>query len=222
MTNDVIYGIDRVWFDDNYMIYLSRACMKVPISTYITLKYMHGDAIKLNIYRADAVKNIKILNIHARSINTAKYLSIITEHKYCEYNGFIFMELSEEFIEMYNRVNNMIFMNYMIKYMYDTPYKNNADKVVVLVDINRNVLKRSIVDILDRLHIPIIKLADNECNMYQLIKVNENEVQNITTFQQLIRRIVNNTLYLKYPTHNNKKIKINFQNKQINSIKYWN
>ena len=221
-VNDVIYGIGNQYFNSNYMIYYSDIQNYVPISTYIALNYMKDDPIDFNIYRVDSAKSLQNITICAKSVTETKYLSNIMEHKYCSYNGFIFMELSEEYIELYNKIRGNMFYNYMIKYMIERPYRDDYKKVVVLIDINKNSIDNvRTVSKLDELNIPVVKLMEDECDMYQLIKINDMDVIDITSVQKCVRNSNINTFYLKYPTHNNNKIKIKFHNNTVRNVEYW-
>ena len=142
--NDVIYEINNKKFkeiDGNMLLYDDNLSMNIPMSTYIALNYIVGDEIDLKIYRpSDTNKNLKI---NARSVKTTMYLPITHNYSYHNCNGLIFVELSKYMIEHYIDQNIGLY-NIIGKYIFETPYRNNNDKIIVLVDIIKNEMSDSI------------------------------------------------------------------------------
>ncbi len=182
-NNDVICEINNLKLNDENMVYCKAIGMNVPVSTYIALNYMIGDMIEFVIYRPSS--NIKRIKIKARPIKTAKYLPILYDKKYIDYNGLIFIELSEELIELY--VNNGYYFDKVVdEYMDKRPYRNSDEKIVVLIDIIRKKISKKDLLLFDKLNIPFECSTEQNYNIYKLTKINKNKVTCLESIKDIL------------------------------------
>jgi len=194
-NNDIIFKINNAYINEKMEIYDNETKCNLPVMSYISLRYMIGDMINLLIYRNNVFKKIKL---KARPISTAKYIPIEYDNKYYEYNGIVFMEASEELIEMYDDVE----LNKLIKKYYVTqPYRNGNKRIVLLVNILGKYIDR---------YKDIVTNNTKLRNIYILTKINKNKVNTLGDIPRIVNKQRKNTLYL-----NGKDIILKFNGKKL-------
>ena len=212
---DILYEVNGLEFDKKGKLYCDKIGMFIPLSTYIALEYISGDMIPLSIYRMNKDEhNSKKIKLKARPICTMKYIPISSMKRYYEYNGLIFMELTEEIIELY-RNNSIVFTGPIIKYYDETPYRNVDEKVVILIGINKKKISDEYINVYDGLALPFIHKNENRYILPIISKINKKKITSLDNIEKLISKNGKNILYLL----GDGKIKLDFDDSN-SSLKY--
>jgi hypothetical protein len=218
-NGDMIFKIDNREFDSDGTVYCEKMDCKLPLSTYIALNYMCGDSIPLTIFRNTPKGSYdeKNININARPCWTAKYLPDVFNGNYSNYNGMIFIELSEELIDDYNNHNIMLVGSSQDNYEL-FPYRNGNDRVIVLIDILRKDITDEETEAFDKLKLPLINIKGNMYNILVIKKINGKKVSNINTLKKLFKNSNKNNILFQQT----KDIKVSFTytNDKFESMKY--
>lgn len=130
-NDDIILDIDGLEFNKDHLIFCELIGIAVPLNTYLMLRSnMNNVPISIKIIK-NQNKDYKITKYNVSSISYNNMFPVnLNIGNYLEWNGLIFMELSEEIIMFYrqlgmNLLNNtkgVILFNYNKKILY--PLKN--------------------------------------------------------------------------------------------------
>jgi len=167
--DDILIKIDNNFINNKCQVFDKELNLNIDLHTYITLRYHDGDKINLIINRYVGELNnkrieTKKITVLARSMETLKYISI-ENNKYHKFGNLILTELSEQLIE-YCRCNNIILENTIFKYYVDKPYRNENEKIIILLNLDTDMIyteninldkKISFVSKINKYKMPILK-----------------------------------------------------------------
>ena len=212
--NDIIYKINNKQFKKSkgkILLYDDNLSTNIPISTYIALNYMAGDKLDLKIYRPNgATENLKI---NARSVKTATYLQIVHNYSYYNCNGMIFVELSQYMIDCYI-CSDIKLCNLLYKYILETPYRDNNDKIIVLIDIIENEIPEKRLAEMKKINLPLIQIFKKDYDLMILQKINNNKINDLSDIKKALKKSKN----ILCMESTNKNIKIRIEENKIKQI----
>ncbi len=220
---DLICKINNNTFDSDGYVYYDQTDCRVPLSTYVALNYKCSESIPLTILRNNNKKEgyaEKNININSRPVWTTKYIADVFSNYYYNYNGLIFMELTEELIDHYDN-HSIILVGSIEKYYQIRPYRNSNDKVIVLVDIIRNNMSDNENSTFDEIGLPLINI-DNKNNTYSLLvlkKINGKKVPTMRELKYLLNDNPKKTNIL-FEQSENIKISLSYIENKFDSMKY--
>lgn len=169
---DLIYQINDNNFTKNGKIYDSQIGYEIPIDTYIMLNCYMNSTIKISLYR----KQKMITNeIYGKKFDDVYDVNIFNNHKYLHWKGFIFTELSEEFMLNSISLGYNLTGNVFEQYNKITGSKN---KIIILIDIDYKTLKDDISDSLKSIGLPYIKNI-NGYTMFVLDRIGTKKIINL-------------------------------------------
>ena len=149
-----LIGIGEKVFDESGNIFDETCGMPIPLDTYIGLNYTDNELISFQL----GDRTEKIILLEALS----KYRIIPIEHNHQVYsiNGFYFMELSEDLLELY-RLDGKYLKGGWLKHITDVPYNKTMKRIYVCVFIDKDVQSEATNAIIDKKHLPFIRKDDS-------------------------------------------------------------
>lgn len=198
-NGDIIVAINDLVINEDGNVNCNKLNMKIPINTYIAIHYHKSTPIKISIYRKnkddDEHKFIEI-NMLTRSNNTMVYIPKITS-EYFEYNGMIFVELSEDIIENYYLNNKKLTGTCVQKYNIN-PYRNEHDKkIVALVDTLPQFQKNALSHIIYKYTLIPVNEKENKYSIPIVTKINSNIIKNLDMFTKIVKQNYKSKIHFK-------------------------
>jgi len=202
MNKDIIIKIDGKKMDEDGNISISKLIL--PFNTYISLNFMKGNKISLEILRKDRRLDIEL---ECQPIKKFRYIPMDWNGDSIKINGLKLIELSEDIIEEY--FDQDIYLGQTSLHNYGiVPYNNNNKRVVILISIDKKEIEKY-----REYNLPLSKI-DKEFNLPILEKINRRKIDSLDKVRESIKE--NNTLHFKIS--NKKSIKIRFKKDKLDKI----
>jgi hypothetical protein len=145
-----------------------------------------------------------------------KYIPISGNPKILSISGFIFAELSEDIINDYINVGIYIGLS-VSEYYLRNPYRNDNKKVIVLIGINKQELKKQDIKEVNKLGLPLINTSGNYYSIPVVHKINNKNIPTLEHMEKLLVEL--DELAIRLKIHNSNGIRLTFKNKIIQLIK---
>lgn len=187
--NDIIICVNDIILNEKGQIFDKVIGIAIDFRSYIALNYECGSSIPLTIMRPsnnnpDDYKKKKIF-VKARPLNSMKYIPITFNNKTYNYHGLIFGEISEDIINNYS--NNGIFIVTSFSDFYlNTPYRNQNEYVVVLLDIDKSVIHNNILMKMNDIGLPLINKKDRTYIMPIISKINKKKITSLEDLRSIL------------------------------------
>lgn len=236
VTNETVYGnlkkqdiivkINDISITKTGCIFDSRLNKLIDFKTYIALNYTCGNPIQLHIMRFSKTTNEhkpKKIMIRARPLHSLKYIPITFNNNVFDYNGFIFVELSEDILNIY--MDTGIFVGQSImEYYLEKPYRSDTEYVIALIDIQRKSLNKELLSNITKAGLPLKFIQNKSYSIPYISKLNNKKIKTLAEFKDILLQTPDmdpnidgtNTIILKVHRSNN--IKITIKNQIINEI----
>jgi hypothetical protein len=218
-NSDVIIEIDGRKIDENNCVYDDNLKINVSFNTYVALNHICGSLISLKLMRLSKIKGDdykeKTMMVRARPLHSMKYIQNAFNGKTFAYNGLIFGEISEDIINNYIKVGIYIGKSLQDNYLVN-PYRNNDERVVVLLDVNRKQIREELNDIVDRLKLPLVNISDKNYSIPIVSKLNKRRITSLDDMINILKKQFNGIMYLS--VYRSNEIKVVIKEGQIFSI----
>ena len=210
-NEDIIFNIDNKNITVNGCVYDILLQTNITYQAYIALNYICGDEIPLKIMRCTNVKTNdykeKSISLCARPLNSLKYIPLTSNNRILTYNGLVFGEINENIINEYIDVG--IHLGYSLKeYYINNPYRNGPIHIVVLLDIDKNNLKKNISDKINTYGLPLLHIKEKEYGIPIVKKINKHKITSLDKMKSILDKQSKNTIYLNIDDIKNIKFQI--------------
>lgn len=218
--NDIILEINNIKFNNNWTIYDNKIDRNLDFRSYIALNYMCGEKIPFKIMRPkthniDDYTEKKII-INARPLQSMKYIPVSFSNKMLTIDGFTFIELSEDIINTYMNMSIYIGKSFTDHYIIN-PYRNDAESIMVLLDIDKNNINKEILTIANDLGLPLVNLHEKNYGMAMITRINKKKPINLDEFKKLL--MGTNNIAMQLTVNNFIKIKLIITDNKITTLK---
>ncbi|CAH6421423.1 Hypothetical protein KVN_LOCUS258 [uncultured virus] len=211
--NDIIISVNNIQINKDGKLWHEEIQYFVPLSTYMALSFFCGDLIQLKLYRSNnnnyEYKEIKLKN---RPVSTARFIPISLNNKIVEYNGLIFMEVSEELINICE-VNDIHLSGDLLFKLINQPFRNNYQNLVVLVDIVESKFDPEILKEFKKCNLSLINSSFKHPNLCILSKINKKIVTDIHKTEKILKNSNRSIMYLNFDKK--KKMRIVFEDNKL-------
>lgn len=200
-NGDIILNIEGKPIDERGHIYDNNLQLSIYFTTFIALNYLCGMLIQLKVMRRTKIRENdndykeKTILIKARPLHSMKYIQNVFNGKTFTYNGLVFGEISEDIINNYIKVGIYI-GNSLQEYYLKNPYRNEDERVVVLLDINRKQMKGEITNAIDHLKLPLINTINKNYSIPIVSKVNKKKITSLNDMIDILKKQSNGVIYL--------------------------
>ena len=216
--NDIIIKINGISLDRNSNIYDKLTNIFIDFRTYIALKYMCGDTIDISVMRC--TNNIndykeKKIYIRARPINSMRYIPITFNSDIYNYKGFMFTELSEDIIHNYIG-NGILIGNSVADYYLKSPYRSNPEFVIVLLNVDKNQVNKTILKKVNKLGLPLKHINNKTYSIPYVFRVNNKKISSLCELKSCLESNDNNII--NFNVHESNKIRLTIKNNDISKL----
>ena len=198
-NSDIIIEINNKQVNKNGYIYDDKMKSDIHLTSYIALNYTCGTLIPLKIMRLTKLNNNdykeKKILIKARPLQSMKYIKTIFSGKTFTYNGLVFGEISEDIINNYIKVGIYIGLSLQDYYLVN-PYRNDDERVVVLLDINRKLLSDQLIKVIDKLQLPLINTVNKNYSVPIVSRINKKKIVSLDDMVSILGKQLNSTIHL--------------------------
>jgi hypothetical protein len=185
--NDIIVKIEDSEITKTGKIYDKCTGVELDFQTYLALNFTCGDTVSMTILRCNKKRNDdykeKKIVIRARPIESMKYVQITFNGLIVDYKGFLFIEMSEDIILNYYNLGIDI-GQFLDKYLIVTPYRNEQEHIVVLIDIDKNRISKKNLDIVNTTGLPLMNKTEKYYMIPILKKINKKRIFNLKDLKQ--------------------------------------
>lgn len=217
---DIIIEINNIKMNDKWKIFDNKLNYGIDFRTYIALNFMCGDKIPLKIMRYK--KNDptdydeKKIFILSRPLNSMRFIPISFNNNIITIDGFTFIELSEDIINTYMNMGVYIGKSFAEYYIIN-PYRNDNEYIIILLDVDKSSVDKTILEHINEFGLPLINLRNNEYSMATITRVNKKKILNLDELKNILSSTNNITFQMSID--NSKKIKLMITNNKINTLK---
>ncbi len=213
--NDILIKINELPLDRNGYIYDHFINAFIDFRTYIALKYMCGDIIDIVIMRC--TNNIndykeKKIKLRARPIYSMRYIPITFNSDVYNYKGFIFTELSEDIINNYIS-NGIQIGNSVADYYLKSPYRSNTEFVIILFDIDKTQITKTILKQVNKLGLPLKHINAKIYSVPYIFRLNNKKVISLNELTKYLESNINNII--TFNVYQSNKIRLTIKNNDI-------
>lgn len=207
--NDIITKIENHEINKNGKIYDTHTGIDLNYRTFLALNFTCGESIHVNLMRCKKKENNdfkeKKIIIRGRPLNSMKYIPITFSGSIINYKGFIFIEMSEDIILNYYNIGINIGQS-LSEYFLTNPYRNENERVVTLIDIDKNRINKKNLDIINELGLPLVNTVDKYYMVPILKKINKKKISNLKDLEKLL--LLEEDKTLRFTINDRMKIKI--------------
>jgi len=201
-NKDILISFDdKIIANKNY-VYDETANILLPFSTFISLNYFDSSLIKIRLFR-ESLKikddyDLIYIHIKMKTINSMRVIKTFDDSfNVVDINGLIFMQLTEELIDQYERHNIKLHDN--IKKYYKEKNKSiltdKNQNIIVITNIKRRMMSNKIISKIDNYGLPLIHMdSDENDNTFTYVlpivtKVNDKKIEDMSDLGQKINKI---------------------------------
>lgn len=151
---EIILGTDKYQIDPEGNIDDMRTGTKVPFRTYIALTYHESEMLNLITTNNSGLRFER--SIVMEPLQNYRTIPINMNKKVIDINGFMFLECSEELLELY-RLEGFDIDGSWTKYWTRNPYSVTSKRIYLLSNIDKTQQKEETLDIIESKNLPMIR-----------------------------------------------------------------
>ncbi len=188
---DIVVGINGESFNEDHRIYLSEFKVYVPIYTYLMVKsnlYPNDDIIISIIKHQTDDAKIRHINLNGTPYNSMLMGTLVNKRHY-EWNGYIFLETSEDMIKYYKANDRPLVGDYVSKLM---TFSSNDEKYVIMLNYRKPIkYSKSYLTKEEYLDMPIsIIFNDTTCYYFYVVdKIGQKKILNLNDMIQYLESL---------------------------------